>query len=83
MQRVASELTNYRTNLLTPLIPQRDVHLKPGGALYPSHATLFIAPLSSPLFARKSAELESEIDNWDEFKGISAISRLDLGLISA
>lgn len=48
---------------------QRDRHLKPGGALYPSHATLFIAPLSTELHARKSSEFENEMDGWDEFKG--------------
>ena len=38
-----------RESMLDSVIVARDKFLKPGGALYPSHARLFLAPIQSQI----------------------------------
>jgi protein arginine N-methyltransferase 1 len=61
---IVSEWMGYfllRESMFDSVIAARDTWLKPGGALYPSHAVLRMAPLCSAIYANRVAELEDEI----------------------
>ncbi|EOD12001.1 hypothetical protein EMIHUDRAFT_120211 [Emiliania huxleyi CCMP1516] len=45
-----------------------DPWLKPGGALFPSSASIYLAPLCSSLYAPKLREFEREVSGWSHFK---------------
>lgn len=44
--------------MLDSVLVARDRFLKPGGALYPSHARMFVVPIVSDLAQRRQTELE-------------------------
>ena len=67
---IISEWMGYfllRESMLDSVIAARDAWLKPGGAMYPSHAVLRMAPLHAGLYAGRSAELAHEMSNWESF----------------
>lgn len=58
---IISEWMGYfllRESMLDSVLIARDRFLKPGGALYPSHARMFLAPITTPLTERRTQELE-------------------------
>jgi protein arginine N-methyltransferase 1 len=61
---IVSEWMGYfllRESMLDPVINARQRWLKPGGACYPSQASLFLAPLQSSLYRPRLQEFESEV----------------------
>ena len=50
-----------REAMLDSVIVARDAWLKPGGAMFPSHAIVRMAPLCSALYASRVAEYEEEM----------------------
>eukprot|EP00415_Alexandrium_ostenfeldii_P000667 UN0667 len=57
-----------RESMLDSVLVARDKHLKPGGAMYPSHATLFLAPLGQVKSIRdKWTTWEGEKQHWATF----------------
>jgi len=68
---LVSEWMGYfllRESMLDPVINARQRWLKPGGACYPSQASLFMAPLQSSLYHPRLQEFEREIAGWSSFK---------------
>jgi len=67
---ILSEWMGYfllREAMFDSVIAARDTWLKPGGALFPSHASLRMAPLQSQLYSSRVAEYEEEIHTWEGF----------------
>lgn len=58
---IISEWMGYfllRESMLDSVLIARDRFLKPGGALYPSHARMFLVPITTPLTERRERELD-------------------------
>lgn len=56
---IISEWMGYfllRESMLDSVLVARDKFLKPGGALYPSHARMFMAPIATDLARRRRSE---------------------------
>ena len=56
---IVSEWMGYfllRESMLDSVLVARDKFLKPGGALYPSHARLYVAPIRSNLTHQRQSE---------------------------
>ena len=56
---IVSEWMGYfllRESMLDSVLVARDKFLKPGGALYPSHARLYVAPIRSNLTHQRQRE---------------------------
>jgi len=67
---ILSEWMGYfllREAMFDSVLAARDVWLKPGGAMFPSHASLRMAPLCSHLYANRLAEYEEELHAWEGF----------------
>ena len=67
---VISEWMGYfllRESMLDSVLVARDKFLRPGGALYPSHCHLYIAPCRTPLAIQRANELSNAMGNWDRF----------------
>jgi hypothetical protein len=67
---IISEWMGYfllRESMLDSVLAARAKWLKPGGALYPSHAQIFLAPVRTGLHARRAEEYEAEMAQWAEF----------------
>lgn len=68
---IISEWMGYfllRESMLDSVLFARDKFLKPGGALYPSHASLYLAPLGiNKVLSDKTALFEGERDHWESF----------------
>jgi len=68
---IISEWMGYfllRESMLDSVIVARDRFLKPGGCLFPSHATLFLAPLGQvKALHDKLQTWEGEKEHWDNF----------------
>jgi len=69
---IISEWMGYfllRENMLDSVLVARDKFLKPGGSLWPSHSTLFLAPMA-PMKALKDkfGQWEGEIQHWATFQ---------------
>jgi protein arginine N-methyltransferase 1 len=72
---IVSEWMGYlllRESMLDSVLVARDKFLKPGGALYPSHARLLLAPARSALGASRSAEFQASMQGWARFAGEAA-----------
>eukprot|EP00971_Amphidinium_carterae_P292827 5813607-Amphidinium_carterae.1 len=69
---IISEWMGYlllRESMLDSVLVARDKHLKPGGALFPSHATLYVAPVTDVKeLQNKEAQIEVERQRWDLFE---------------
>mmetsp|Transcript_52877 Transcript_52877/g.169363 ORF Transcript_52877/g.169363 Transcript_52877/m.169363 type:complete len:407 (+) Transcript_52877:58-1278(+) len=68
---IVSEWMGYfllRESMLDSVLIARDKHLKPGGAMFPSHATLSLAPLGQVKSLKdKWATWEGEKQHWATF----------------
>ena len=56
---IISEWMGYfllRESMLDSVLVARDKFLKPGGALYPSHARMFMAPIATDMARRRRSE---------------------------
>lgn len=53
--------------MLDSVIVARDKWLKPGGAMFPSHATIYIAPAFDHTQERRDGEFDTAIANWEDF----------------
>ncbi|CAE7194571.1 PRMT10 [Symbiodinium natans] len=70
---IISEWMGYfllRESMLDSVLNARDRFLKPGGALFPSHATLFLAPVGPYKACReKQQTFDSERTHFEDFNG--------------
>jgi len=67
---IVSEWMGYfllRESMLDSVLVARDRFLKPGGALYPSHARMFLAPIRSNSTAQRASDLKGTMEGWGEF----------------
>jgi protein arginine N-methyltransferase 1 len=67
---IISEWMGYlllRESMLDSVLFARDRYLKPGGALYPSHARLFWAPMRSRESAERKEALDRVMEHWEWF----------------
>lgn len=67
---IISEWMGYfllRESMLDSVLIARDRFLKPDGALYPSHARLFIAPIRTQLTRQRGGEYMNSMTGWSEF----------------
>ena len=67
---IISEWMGYfllRESMLDSVVVARDRFLKPDGALYPSHARMFFAPIRSQLAYQRNAEFVNAMNGWGEF----------------
>jgi len=68
---IVSEWMGYfllRESMLDSVIVARDKFLKPGGAMYPSHATMYLAPSYDFMMDRRLQEFEQAKVNWLTFQ---------------
>lgn len=68
---IISEWMGYfllRESMFDSVIVARDQWLKPGGAMYPSHAQLHMAPMTSKLYDARIAEYHEELSQWADFE---------------
>jgi len=67
---IISEWMGYfllRESMLDSVLVARDKWLKPGGALYPSHCRMFLAPIRSNQPSKKYMDFQDSIGNWNDF----------------
>ncbi|KAM0974532.1 hypothetical protein EV1_017484 [Malus domestica] len=67
---IISEWMGYfllRESMFDSVICARDRWLKPTGVMYPSHATMWVAPIRTGLGDQKSNDYESSMDDWERF----------------
>lgn len=67
---IISEWMGYfllRESMFDSVIVARDKWLKPGGCMFPSHATMSIAPIRTGASVQKAADYEDSCRGWDEF----------------
>lgn len=67
---IISEWMGYfllRESMLDSVLHARDKWLRPGGMLFPSHATLYLAPIVSDEHAEKADQYDEELDSWEAF----------------
>lgn len=70
MDIIISEWMGYfllRESMLDSVLFARDKWLKPGGALYPSHCKMFVAPMRHANAARRTQDLAGSLDVWKGF----------------
>jgi len=69
---IVSEWMGYlllRESMLDSVLLARDRWLKPGGSMYPSHSTLFLAPVTgTKAFKQKREQWEHEEQHWSSFE---------------
>ena len=67
---IISEWMGYfllRESMLDSVILARDKFLKADGALYPSHANLYMAPIRTNLTASRNGNFIQSMENWGDF----------------
>ena len=67
---IISEWMGYfllRESMFDSVIVARDRWLKEGGAMFPSHARMYLAPIRTGTAAQKHADYEDSCAGWDEF----------------
>jgi len=67
---IVSEWMGYfllRESMLDSVLVARDKWLKPGGSLYPSHATMYLAPAFDFSHDRRESEYKTGVRNWGGF----------------
>lgn len=67
---IISEWMGYfllRESMLDSVLVARDRFLKPGGALYPSHARMFLAPIRSGQCRQRHCDFQASMEGWAEF----------------
>ena len=68
---IVSEWMGYfllRESMLDSVLSARDRYLKPGGAMYPSHATMYVAASFDFMMDRRMQEFEQAKENWLTFQ---------------
>jgi protein arginine N-methyltransferase 1 len=69
---IISEWMGYlllRESMLDSVLLARDRWLKPGGAMYPFHATLYLAPISGgKIWKQKAEQWQGEDQHWSTFE---------------
>mmetsp|Transcript_22488 Transcript_22488/g.60839 ORF Transcript_22488/g.60839 Transcript_22488/m.60839 type:complete len:371 (-) Transcript_22488:562-1674(-) len=69
---IVSEWMGYmllRESMLDSVLEARDKWLKPGGALYPSKATMYFAPIRTAALAERSVSYAQTMQEWHTFAG--------------
>lgn len=69
---IISEWMGYfllRESMLDSVLVARNKFLKPGGALYPSHARLYFAPIRSGQTQQRLADFQNSMGGWGDFLG--------------
>jgi|EP00908_Phaeocystis_cordata_P015516 protein arginine N-methyltransferase 1 len=70
--------------MLDSVLFARGRHLKPGGAHWPSHAQIYMAPLHTQMHASRHAEFTEELAQWASFgEYMSASNGIDVSGLSA
>lgn len=67
---IISEWMGYfllRESMLDSVLHARDRFLAPGGALYPSHARLYLGPIRSGLARGRLADFQGAMEGWADF----------------
>ena len=67
---IISEWMGYfllRESMFDSVIIARDKWMKPGGAMYPSHATMSLSLIKSHKALQKIQEMQQSLQVWDEF----------------
>ena len=67
---IISEWMGYfllRESMLDSVLVARDKFLAPGGALFPSHARMFLAPIRTNASHQRAAEYQRAMEGWGEF----------------
>eukprot|EP00039_Didymoeca_costata_P012153 m.173908 g.173908 ORF g.173908 m.173908 type:complete len:370 (+) comp15397_c0_seq9:134-1243(+) len=67
---IVSEWMGYmllRESMLDSVLIARDKYLAPGGAMYPSHATMYMAPIFDYTQDRRDQEYRVSLENWAQF----------------
>lgn len=72
-----------RESMLDSVLLARDRWLKPGGALYPSHARMLLAPCRTPQTAQRASDFHGAMEGWGEFAGdMARLYGVDLRCLS-
>ncbi|GBF96659.1 arginine N-methyltransferase [Raphidocelis subcapitata] len=83
---IISEWMGYfllRESMLDSVVLARDKFMAPGGAMYPSHARMFLAPIHTEAGARRNTDFQGSMEGWAEFIGeMSAYYQVDLSCLS-
>jgi protein arginine N-methyltransferase 1 len=69
---IISEWMGYfliRESMLDSVVHARDRFLKPGGAMYPSHATIYMAPIRTQQAMQRMTDFRASMEGWAEFLG--------------
>ena len=67
---IISEWMGYfllRESMLDSVLVARDRFLKPDGALYPSHARLYMAPIRTNITSQRNHAFMNSMENWADF----------------
>ncbi|KAL4445413.1 hypothetical protein ABPG77_011238 [Micractinium sp. CCAP 211/92] len=83
---IISEWMGYfllRESMLDSVLVARDRFLKPGGALYPSHARMYLAPIRSNICRQRHNDFQNSMEGWAEFVDeMKQYYNVDLGCLS-
>jgi len=72
-----------RESMLDSVLLARDRWLKPGGALYPSHARMFLAPCRTQQTGQRASDFGAAMEGWGEFAGdMARLYGVDLRCLS-
>ena len=67
---IISEWMGYfllRESMLDSVLVARDRFLKPDGAMYPSHARMYMCPIRTSANPKRQQEYHNSLGGWDEF----------------
>ena len=67
---IISEWMGYfllRESMLDSVLVARDKFLKPGGAMYPSHANMYLTPIKTHGSQQRVADFHNSMEGWAEF----------------
>ncbi|KAI8474745.1 MAG: S-adenosyl-L-methionine-dependent methyltransferase [Monoraphidium minutum] len=83
---VISEWMGYfllRESMLDSVVLARDKFMKPGGAMYPSHARMIMAPIHTEVGGRRNTEFQGSMEGWAEFiQEMQSYYQVDLDCLS-
>ncbi|MEW5299181.1 MAG: hypothetical protein WDW36_002221 [Sanguina aurantia] len=83
---IISEWMGYfllRESMLDSVLVARDRFLKPGGALYPSHANMYLVPIRTNLNHQRSNDLKGSMEGWGSFiREMKEFYQVDLDVLS-
>lgn len=84
---IISEWMGYfllRESMLDSVLVARNKFLKPGGALYPSHARMLFAPVATDIARRRFNEFHGCMEGWAEFcEEMRQYYSVDLGCLTS